>query len=302
MKVKHFLSAVWAKYKKQQKLISHLQFEFAFLVFAGISLFYVFVFTQKGEGTAKIVAMQLLYDVCIGAFTAGFVYLLIDYVQEKNRRIEDEKKKKQIYGKIVKPLDTFYRLFVDIYAGTLENKIEDNDPVLQNIFTDKTTLYQSIVDYLDYAGDSPYIDADRTDARMTFAQNSRYCPPHTKWSATWDTHYKNLLIELYTFDSNFGVFLNSETLAAIARLIEVLANVQSNKDFYKKMKFDQMTVLNRTKETDYSPLQLPYIMTLFEKVMIAIGNEIGQNILAVSIEKINNRNNHPLLGELRKTT
>lgn len=240
---------------------------------------------------------EFVYDLSMAIFTSILIFYFIDYILEKYNQKEEEKKLKVVIGKITPSINRFYKFFVDIYAGTREQPVPEDSPVLKNIFYQKDELYQCIVKNLNYIGNSSYMDLDKFSIEDSFNGKP---PIYLTWKKAWINIYLGLYKDLVHFQMYYGIFLSSELLNKLEDLIEVLNNFFLMAQQMDQVGANRMSLHYETNETFYDVIKLKEIMTLFESFVIAIQKESQTDFMSIDINDINNRDTRPLLGELLK--
>ncbi|MDD3840811.1 MAG: hypothetical protein PHP06_09630 [Clostridia bacterium] len=240
---------------------------------------------------------EFFYDLSMTIFTSIFLFLLIDNIIEKYSQKEEEKKLKVTIERIIPTINKFYNYFVDLYAGTAENTVSEDDPVLKNIFHEKEELYRSIVKNLNRKEKSPYLDIDRFTTKDFFAKKPL---SYLTWEQVWLNHYSSLHQDLLVFQMYNGAFLSAELLSSLEELIGILNDLALMRRNMEKLDMNKINIMNEEDTTFYNMIKLKEIMASFEAFLICIKKETKVDLMSVKIQDINNRKQHPLLGELLK--
>lgn len=237
-----------------------------------------------------------VYDLSITTFTSILMYLLIDNVLERYNRKEENKKLNIIIEKIEPSINKFYNLFVSLYAGTIEKPIEENSPMLKNIFYDKDELYKSIVENLIYTEESPYGDADKF---IIMGSLDKIDKSSLIWQKVWINHYTSLYSDLIHLQMYYGIFLSSELLYKLEALIKPIRDYLLINKNMENIGLNKIQ-LHMTNEVFYQLIKLREIMTSFEDFIGSLQARSAVDFMSVDIDNINNRDEKPLLGDLLK--
>lgn len=237
------------------------------------------------------------YDISMTLFTSILLFYFIDYVLEKHNQKEERKKLNIVISKIKPSLEAFYNFYVALYAGTIEKPITEDSPVLKNIFYNKDKLYESIVENLEMEKDSSYLDITRFSPIDSFSGKN---PVYITWQKAFLNRYNSLFEDLTYLQMHYSIFLSSDLLYKLEELIQKLREPLNIYKNMEKFQFNKLGLKYENNETFYASINLKEIMSLFEEFIKIIQEESKINFMDVDIKNINNRNEHPLLGELLK--
>lgn len=248
--------------------------------------------------TCKQSAIAVTYDIVIALPSSILLFFAIDYILDRYHKKEEQNKLLVVVGKIRPSIKKFKDFFVDIYSGTSAEQVNNDAPVLKNIFHDKDDLYRKIVEFIPRKEKSPYVDVDRMDQRVFFASGEMH---YLSWDNAWHNQYSAFYQDITFFEMYYGTFLSSELLDKTEALIKVVQDVISMKQMMDRTHLSEMTILNETSESFYQAIQLKNVMKRFEDFLSALQRDTGMDFLSVEIQQINSRNTHPLLGSLLKS-
>ena len=189
----------------------------------------IFKFADNWFNIKNSMCLEVLgvgYDISLSIITALIAFFAIDRVLEKRKSGEEKSRKKAIYNKLIPGLKKFYQLYIDLYAGTRVENVDESDPALLNIFVDKEQLYIDIRNNVDLLNDSPYIDIARFNREEFFEKSKEYTVPYLKWYVYIINCYVEIYNKLRIFKDSYIYFLTTEVIENIDRIMSDFESVQ----------------------------------------------------------------------------